>query len=151
GFFIDKLIGGPSRQCEVFNQAQSKYKCPSCLLPYCSLPCLKTRKETCVKPESTQDKSGMSSVNSGSDDVATSSVKPESTIDAVTPSVKPELSEGRGSANPEFQLERKLEVDDPSEVLQIMQMHAIVASSDEVREALKVIRFHLRSIRDRVR
>ncbi|TYG75077.1 hypothetical protein ES288_D03G000700v1 [Gossypium darwinii] len=32
---------------------------------------------------------------------------------------------GRSSANPGFQVERKLEVDDPSEVLQIMQMEAI--------------------------
>ncbi|KAE8697900.1 HIT-type Zinc finger family protein [Hibiscus syriacus] len=149
---LDELIPDALGLCEVFNQAPSKYKCPSCFLPYCSLPCLKTRKETCVKPESTQDKSGMSSVNSGFvNDAATSSVKPKSTIDVVTPSVKLELSEGRGSANQEFQLERKLEVDDPSEVLQIMQMQAIVASSDEVREALKVIGFHLRSIRDRVR
>ncbi|KAK8479697.1 hypothetical protein V6N13_131788 [Hibiscus sabdariffa] len=91
-------MGGPSRQCQVCNQAQSKYKCPSCLVPYCSLACFKTHKETpCVKPESTQEKPG---------------------------------------ANPGFQVERKLEVDDPSEVLQIMQMQAI-ASSDEVREALK--------------
>ncbi|PPD73366.1 hypothetical protein GOBAR_DD29702 [Gossypium barbadense] len=43
---------------------------------------------------------------------------------------------GRFGANPGFQVERKLEVDDPSEVLQIMQMQAI-ASSNEVREALK--------------
>ncbi|XP_039043768.1 zinc finger HIT domain-containing protein 3-like isoform X2 [Hibiscus syriacus] len=131
-------MGGPSRQCEVCNQAKSKYKCPSCLVPYCSMPCFKTHKETpCVKPESTQDKSGTSNVNSESvNNAVTSSVKPESTINAVTPSVKPDLSEGRASANPGFQVERKLEVDDPSEVLQIMQMQAI-ASSDEVREALK--------------
>ncbi|KAE8673099.1 HIT-type Zinc finger family protein [Hibiscus syriacus] len=160
-------MGGPSRQCEVCNRAQSKYKCPSCLLPYCSLSCFKTHKETlCVKPESTQDKSGTSSVNSGSvNDAVTSSVKPESTIDAVTPvssqnylkeeAVRTRVSNrGRSrvfgyfgftviaavadaiAAVAEFQVERKLEVDDPSEVLQIMQMQAI-ASSDEVREALK--------------
>ncbi|TYG39238.1 hypothetical protein ES288_D12G000500v1 [Gossypium darwinii] len=43
---------------------------------------------------------------------------------------------GRFGANPGFQVERKLEVDDPSEVLQIMQMQAI-ASSNAVCEALK--------------
>ncbi|KAK8616582.1 hypothetical protein V6N13_018127 [Hibiscus sabdariffa] len=37
-------MGGPSRQCQVCNQAQSKYKCPSCLVPYCSLACFKTHK-----------------------------------------------------------------------------------------------------------
>ncbi|XP_058105425.1 uncharacterized protein LOC131248919 isoform X2 [Magnolia sinica] len=34
---------GP-RQCEVCKEAQSKYKCPSCLIPYCSLPCFKKHK-----------------------------------------------------------------------------------------------------------
>ncbi|GMI76173.1 hypothetical protein like AT4G28820 [Hibiscus trionum] len=131
-------MGGPSRQCQVCNQAQSKYKCPSCLVPYCSLACFKTHKETpCVKPESTQEKHGTPSLNSGPvNDIVTTSVKLESTNGAVTPRVKPESSEGRSSANPGIQVERKLEVDDPSDVLQIMQMQAI-ASSDEVREALK--------------
>ncbi|KAL4325802.1 hypothetical protein GQ457_11G003500 [Hibiscus cannabinus] len=131
-------MGGPSRQCQVCNQAQSKYKCPSCLVPYCSLACFKTHKETpCVKPESTQEKPGTPSLNSGSvNDVVTTSVKLESTNDVVIPSVKPESSEGISCANPGFQVERKLEVDDPSEVLQIMQMRAI-ASSNEVRQALK--------------
>ncbi|KAL3717747.1 hypothetical protein ACJRO7_009220 [Eucalyptus globulus] len=43
---------GP-RQCRVCNEAQSKYKCPSCLVPYCSLACFKRHKEVpCVKPVS---------------------------------------------------------------------------------------------------
>ncbi|XP_011080155.1 zinc finger HIT domain-containing protein 3 [Sesamum indicum] len=42
---------GP-RKCEVCEEAQSKYKCPSCLIPYCSLACFKKHKETpCSKPE----------------------------------------------------------------------------------------------------
>ncbi|XWS31325.1 hypothetical protein CRYUN_Cryun23aG0067100 [Craigia yunnanensis] len=118
-------MGGPSRQCQVCNQAQSKYKCPSCLVPYCSLACFKRHKETpCVKPESTKEKS------------VTTNVKPESTNDVETPYVKPESSEERSTASPGFQVERKLEVEDPNEVLQILQMQAI-ASSSEVREALK--------------
>ncbi|KAK3193289.1 hypothetical protein Dsin_024599 [Dipteronia sinensis] len=49
---------GPARQCQVCNEAQSKYKCPSCLSPYCSLLCFKKHKETpCAKPESNQEKS----------------------------------------------------------------------------------------------
>ncbi|KAJ4968604.1 hypothetical protein NE237_015305 [Protea cynaroides] len=40
---------GP-RQCEVCKNAQSKYKCPSCLVPYCSLVCFKKHKEIpCAK------------------------------------------------------------------------------------------------------
>ncbi|KAH1122397.1 hypothetical protein J1N35_005557 [Gossypium stocksii] len=53
-----------------------------------------------------------------------------------TPCMKPESVNEKSGANPGFQVERKLEFDDPSEVLQIMQMQAI-ASSNEVREALK--------------
>ncbi|CAA6662565.1 unnamed protein product [Spirodela intermedia] len=40
---------GPSRQCEVCKETASKYKCPSCLLPYCSLVCFKKHKETPCK------------------------------------------------------------------------------------------------------
>ncbi|XP_050367121.1 uncharacterized protein LOC126785463 isoform X2 [Argentina anserina] len=41
---------GP-RVCQVCNEAQSKYKCPSCRAPYCSVPCFKKHKETpCVSP-----------------------------------------------------------------------------------------------------
>ncbi|KAG9451873.1 hypothetical protein H6P81_004777 [Aristolochia fimbriata] len=34
-----------ARQCEICKEAQSKYKCPSCLVPYCSLACFKKHKE----------------------------------------------------------------------------------------------------------
>ncbi|KAM3689636.1 hypothetical protein ACB094_09G060800 [Castanea mollissima] len=47
---------GP-RKCEVCNEALSKYKCPSCLVPYCSLPCFKKHKEIpCAKPVSSEEK-----------------------------------------------------------------------------------------------
>ncbi|XWS36534.1 hypothetical protein CRYUN_Cryun20dG0093000 [Craigia yunnanensis] len=131
-------MGGPSRQCQVCNQAQSKYKCPSCLVPYCSLACFKRHKETpCMKPESTEEKLGTACVKSGSiNNAVTTSVKTGSSNGAETPGVKPESTEKRSTASPGFQVERKLEVDDPSEVLQILQMQDI-ASSSEVREALK--------------
>ncbi|KAJ9169714.1 hypothetical protein P3X46_017873 [Hevea brasiliensis] len=48
---------GP-KQCQVCNEAKSKYKCPSCLAPYCSLGCFKKHKETpCAKPVSAEEKS----------------------------------------------------------------------------------------------
>ncbi|XP_022157884.1 zinc finger HIT domain-containing protein 3 isoform X1 [Momordica charantia] len=48
---------GP-RQCQVCNEAPSKYKCPLCLAPYCSLVCFKKHKEVpCVKPVSAGDQS----------------------------------------------------------------------------------------------
>ncbi|XP_065638972.1 uncharacterized protein LOC111998646 isoform X2 [Quercus suber] len=47
---------GP-RKCEVCNEALSKYKCPSCLVPYCSLVCFKKHKEIpCAKPVSSEEK-----------------------------------------------------------------------------------------------
>ncbi|WOL06335.1 zinc finger HIT domain-containing protein 3 [Canna indica] len=41
----------PPRKCEVCCEAQSKYKCPNCFAPYCSLGCFKKHKENpCGKP-----------------------------------------------------------------------------------------------------
>ncbi|PPS16173.1 hypothetical protein GOBAR_AA04392 [Gossypium barbadense] len=78
------------------------------LIQVCSLARFKTHKETpCMKPESVNEKSDWYMLR-------------------VTPNVKPESPRKI----------QKLEVDDPSEVPQIMQMQAI-ASSNEVREALK--------------
>ncbi|KAG0565293.1 hypothetical protein KC19_8G179800 [Ceratodon purpureus] len=40
------------KQCEVCKAAESKYKCPSCLTPYCSLGCYKKHKEVpCAKSD----------------------------------------------------------------------------------------------------
>ncbi|XP_021907346.1 zinc finger HIT domain-containing protein 3 [Carica papaya] len=86
------------RLCQICTQTASKYKCPSCLAPYCSLACFKKHKETpCAKPESTEER----------------------------PTVVQELP-----------IERELNVDDPSLVLEQKQLEAI-ASSCEIREALK--------------
>ncbi|XP_060174863.1 uncharacterized protein LOC132605697 [Lycium barbarum] len=42
---------GPQK-CKVCDEAQSKYKCPNCFIPYCSLVCFKKHKEIpCGKPE----------------------------------------------------------------------------------------------------
>ncbi|KAL8488302.1 hypothetical protein ACS0TY_024091 [Phlomoides rotata] len=42
---------GP-KKCEVCEDAHSKYKCPTCLIAYCSLPCFKKHKEIpCQKVE----------------------------------------------------------------------------------------------------
>uniref|UniRef100_F6HZV5 HIT-type domain-containing protein n=1 Tax=Vitis vinifera TaxID=29760 RepID=F6HZV5_VITVI len=75
------------RECKVCNEAASKYKCPSCLIPYCSLVCFKKHKEIpCVK--------------------------------LVSPEVK---------TNEDSQLlvERPYLVDEPNEVLQMLQLESI--------------------------
>ncbi|XP_019051817.1 PREDICTED: zinc finger HIT domain-containing protein 3 isoform X2 [Nelumbo nucifera] len=103
---------GP-RQCEVCKEAQSKYKCPSCLTPYCSLACFKKHKEIpCSK------------------------------------AVTSEASEAK--PGPILYPKRSYQVDDPSQVLQKVQLEAIVLSfsdihrwfkekvdSTEIRDALK--------------
>ncbi|KAJ0512469.1 putative Zinc finger HIT domain-containing protein [Helianthus annuus] len=39
------------KECKVCEKAESRYKCPMCLIPYCSLVCFKKHKEIpCVKP-----------------------------------------------------------------------------------------------------
>ncbi|GAV63846.1 zf-HIT domain-containing protein [Cephalotus follicularis] len=51
------MVPRPPRQCQVCNEAPSKYKCPSCLVPYCSLVCYKKHKEIpCAKPVSPKQK-----------------------------------------------------------------------------------------------
>ncbi|KAM7496186.1 hypothetical protein LguiA_020600 [Lonicera macranthoides] len=44
-------MGGGKKKCKVCEEAESKYKCPNCLIPYCSLVCFKKHKEIpCLKP-----------------------------------------------------------------------------------------------------
>ncbi|KAF9688464.1 hypothetical protein SADUNF_Sadunf02G0199800 [Salix dunnii] len=48
---------GPKHKCQVCNEAESKYKCPSCRVPYCSLVCFTKHKETpCTIPVSVEEK-----------------------------------------------------------------------------------------------
>ncbi|CAL5424999.1 unnamed protein product [Camellia sinensis] len=87
---------GP-RKCQVCDEAQSKYKCPTCLIPYCSVVCFKKHKEVpCVKPESSSE----------------------------------------AKLSPILHVERSYHVDEPSVVLQQLQLESI-ASSSEIRDALK--------------
>ncbi|CAL5427271.1 unnamed protein product [Camellia sinensis] len=87
---------GP-RKCQVCEEAQSKYKCPTCLIPYCSVVCFKKHKEVpCVKPESSSE----------------------------------------AKLSPILHVERSYHVDEPSVVLQRLQLESI-ASSSEIRDALK--------------
>ncbi|XP_004290030.1 PREDICTED: zinc finger HIT domain-containing protein 3 [Fragaria vesca subsp. vesca] len=98
--------------CQVCNEAQSKYKCPSCRAPYCSVPCFKKHKETpCVSLLHSED-------------------NPKSTC------VLPVQSEEKPSAAPESVVERPVTVTEPSAVLKREQLEAI-ASSSELRDALK--------------
>ncbi|KDO65842.1 hypothetical protein CISIN_1g032470mg [Citrus sinensis] len=92
-------MGPPARLCQVCNEAQSKYKCPNCFTPYCSLVCFKNHKETpCAKPEPTEEKP----------------IFPESPV------------------------ERSLNADEPSQVLQKEQLESIGMVHKGVKLALNL-------------
>ncbi|GAB2232679.1 hypothetical protein Droror1_Dr00011725 [Drosera rotundifolia] len=51
--------------CHVCSEATSKYKCPSCILQYCSLVCFKKHREIpCVKPVLSVEKPVLQEQNS---------------------------------------------------------------------------------------
>ncbi|CAO2824524.1 unnamed protein product [Amaranthus hypochondriacus] len=103
---------GP-QQCKVCNEAKSKYKCPACLIPYCSLVCYKKHKETpCATAKSVS-----------SDDIPkTSHTAPVSDDKKLTP--------------PQVLAEQPLHIVKPCEVLEKAKLEAI-AASEEIRDALK--------------
>ncbi|XP_048619155.1 uncharacterized protein LOC106409194 isoform X1 [Brassica napus] len=50
-----------AQTCGICEIVVSKYKCPCCLVPYCSVGCFKKHKEIpCVKPSSTDEKPDLS-------------------------------------------------------------------------------------------
>ncbi|XP_047309224.1 uncharacterized zinc-finger protein C4F10.19c [Impatiens glandulifera] len=99
---------GP-KKCEVCNDANSKYKCPSCLTPYCSLVCYKKHKE--IPCETTTTTS-----------VAVEEEASNPLLLATTTTDVPVL-------------QRPLVVHNPGDVLQQLQLESI-ASSTEIRQAL---------------
>jgi len=119
---------GPKKKCGVCDEAQSKYKCPTCLIPYCSLLCFKKHKEVpCGKPESSSE------VKPTSGPV----VHAERPYHVDEPSeVLQQLQLQSIAAGLMVHAERPYYVDKPSEVLQQLQLESI-ASSSEIRDALK--------------
>ncbi|CAI8602750.1 unnamed protein product [Vicia faba] len=101
---------GP-KQCQVCQKAQSKYKCPKCYLPYCSLVCFKEHKELpCVNPTPSAPKTTALELP-----VEKPSVVDNTVLEAV--------------------VEKPLVVDKRGQVLDQLKLEAI-ASSSEIRDAL---------------
>ncbi|KAG4982028.1 hypothetical protein JHK87_026777 [Glycine soja] len=133
---------GP-RQCQVCNEAQSKYKCPSCYLPYCSLVCFKKHKELpCVKPQPSEAKTSKSFVHLHNyfDEMRVLfsfiSLSASSIVYAELKGILICETWGLGEAAvSESIAEKPLVVDESSEVLEKFQLEAI-ASSSEIRDAL---------------
>lgn len=130
-----------ARKCLVCNEAVPKYKCPSCLVPYCSLACFKKHKEIpCAKPVSSEEKQKITSVKPVP-------VEEKLTSDPLLPEVRPchvdkqkeflQRSQLESiAADPLLPEEQPHYVDKQSEVLQKSQLESI-ASSSEVRGALQ--------------
>ncbi|CAN7070512.1 unnamed protein product [Brassica oleracea var. botrytis] len=118
--------------CEICEKVVSKYKCPSCLVPYCSLVCFKKHKgnltydaETpCAKPSAAEEKP------------AASPAKEVSVVETKDVVVKTEHKPGASSAAKEVPVARPITVEEEKYVVEKTQLEAI-ASSSEIKEALK--------------
>ncbi|XP_050883397.1 uncharacterized protein LOC127086647 [Lathyrus oleraceus] len=110
---------GP-KQCQICHKAQSKYKCPKCYLPYCSLACFKNHKELpCVNPTTSTPKTTALESH-----VEKPSVVENTVLEAVVENTVLEAV-----------VEKPLLVDKRGQVLDQFQLEAI-ASSSEIRDAL---------------
>ncbi|EOA15639.1 hypothetical protein CARUB_v10005894mg [Capsella rubella] len=120
-----------AQTCEICKKVVSKYKCPSCLVPYCSLACFKIHKETpCAKPSSTEEKPA----SPAKEEVPVERpVHVEEANDVVE---KTENKASAASPAKEIPVARPIHVEEEKYVLEKTQLEAI-ASSSEIREALK--------------
>nr|VDD48637.1 unnamed protein product [Brassica oleracea] len=121
--------------CEICEKVVSKYKCPSCLVPYCSLVCFKKhkgklffnshlKKTPCAKPSAAEEKP------------AASPAKEVSVVETKDVVVKTEHKPGASSAAKEVPVARPITVEEEKYVVEKTQLEAI-ASSSEIKEALK--------------
>ncbi|VFR00541.1 unnamed protein product [Cuscuta campestris] len=102
------------RKCGICEEAQFKYKCPICVMPYCSLACFKKHKEIpCEKP-----------ISSSEGNLEIPCEKPISS------------SEGNLASVPPLHIGKPMCVDEPREELNQSQLESI-ASSSEICEALR--------------
>ncbi|KAF4378130.1 hypothetical protein F8388_009060 [Cannabis sativa] len=104
-------MAGP-KQCQVCNEAVSKYKCPSCLTPYCSLICFKKHKEIpCSKPAASQQN------------------QKEKIPCSMPVASQQNLKETAGPLI-QSRVERPLVLTEPTKVLERLQLEALVSSSE---------------------
>ncbi|RUS25448.1 zinc finger HIT domain-containing protein 3-like protein [Jimgerdemannia flammicorona] len=111
--------------CRVCEQNPSKYKCPNCTLPYCSLPCYKKHKETpCEKPVPSAQvpgKTKYSAASTAADEDSETALRDEQLRKLATsdklrdflryPQIRALIAEIDGGADPEVLLDRAREND----------------------------------------
>uniref|UniRef100_A0A0E0N4H5 HIT-type domain-containing protein n=1 Tax=Oryza rufipogon TaxID=4529 RepID=A0A0E0N4H5_ORYRU len=105
------MAGG---SCDVCKEAPSKYKCPACRTPYCSVACFKNHKDKfCQKTIPLEE-------------VSKSSLQEEILSDTTCPTQYPNTLHSAKS----------LEVEDPSWLVDKNGLRSL-AESNEIRDALK--------------
>ncbi|XP_068651258.1 uncharacterized protein [Aristolochia californica] len=129
---------GP-RQCEICKEAQSKYKCPSCLVPYCSLACFKKHKEIPCGQIPSETKGPSEPIVEIPCAQTPSETKGPSELIVEIPCAQTP-SETKGPSElivaPPLPEKRIREVEEQSWVLQKEQLESIALSA-EIRDALK--------------
>ncbi len=102
---MDAASGAPAALCKICNKEKKKYKCPACAVPYCSIPCFKTHKETSecsgkapvaeTKPASLEpvSGSGSGSLTTSSSATSTAPSLPAHGEEAVDGSLRPVVSD----------------------------------------------------------
>ncbi|XP_033143518.1 zinc finger HIT domain-containing protein 3 isoform X2 [Brassica rapa] len=147
-----------TQTCGICERVVSKYKCPCCLVPYCSVGCFKKHKELpCVKPSSTDEKPAKEVPVETTDVVEKTESKAVGNSDASPTKEaqmavaipvnaeeakhvvdKTQLEAIGASATKEVPVARpiKITAEEAKYVVDKTQLEAI-ASSSEIREALK--------------
>ncbi|CAN8230125.1 unnamed protein product [Cochlearia groenlandica] len=115
-----------AKTCEFCKKVVSKYKCPTCLVPYCSLVCFKQHKETpCAKPSPAEEKP------------ASLAKEVQVCVDKANDVVeKAQQKDIVASPAKKIPMARPINVEEVKYVLEKTQLEAI-ASCSEIREALK--------------
>ncbi|EGF80757.1 hypothetical protein BATDEDRAFT_88079 [Batrachochytrium dendrobatidis JAM81] len=82
-------------QCQVCTKETSKYRCPVCLIRYCSLECFKAHKENeaCTKPISQSNDSQQPSSASTTNSIQSDVIRPTNQQSILTPNNDPVLSQ----------------------------------------------------------
>ncbi|XP_013705322.2 zinc finger HIT domain-containing protein 3 isoform X3 [Brassica napus] len=144
-----------AQTCGICEIVVSKYKCPCCLVPYCSVGCFKKHKEIpCVKPSSTDEKPAKevsvdvvekteakasgSSAACATKEAQMAVVIPVNAEEAKHVVDKTHLEATGASATKEVPVARPITItaEEAKYVVDKTQLEAI-ASSSEIREALK--------------
>ncbi|CAM0882992.1 unnamed protein product [Alopecurus aequalis] len=123
-----------SRSCDVCKEAPSKYKCPTCRTPYCSVACFKKHKDESCQKITAQEEISKPSLQ---EEVPRSSVLGDGTDCPNDKAQLPSLHRTSPARSPNKPCPTKaLEVEDPSWLVDRNRLRSL-AELNEIRDALK--------------